>query len=218
MIDLHVHTLFSDGVLIPSELVRRLQSLNYAAVAITDHSDSSTLDFIIPRITRVSEDLNRSQSVKVIPGIELTHIPPELIGSLVERARDLGARLIVIHGETIVEPVARGTNRAGIEAGADIIAHPGLISPEEVKLAAEKGVYLEITSRAGHCLTNGHVAKRATELGAGLILNSDAHAPGDFITEAFAGRVVEGAGLGPGSLASLLSNSRQLLERVGYPL
>ena len=116
MIDLHTHSLFSDGELIPSELVRRFESLGYSAVAITDHSDSSTLDFIVPRIFQVAEDLNQSQSVRVIPGIELTHIPPNRIGPLVKKARELGAKLVVIHGESIVEPVAPGTNRTRASA------------------------------------------------------------------------------------------------------
>jgi putative hydrolase len=218
MIDLHTHSLFSDGALIPSELVRRVEAMGYLAVAITDHVDSSNLDHVVPRIVRVAEELNHAQSVKVIPGIELTHVPPVVIPSLVRRAREMGARLVVIHGETIVEPVAPGTNRAGIEAGADVIAHPGLIRPEEVKLAVSKGVFLEITARKGHSLTNGHVAKLATEAGARLILNSDSHAPGDFMTEVFARKVVQGAGLPSESLQQFLSNSRLLLGGIGFPL
>lgn len=215
MIDLHTHTLYSDGALIPSELVRRLESLNYDAVALTDHSDSSNIDFIVPRIVQVAEDLNGSQTVNVIPGIELTHVPPGRIGPLVKRARQLGARLVVIHGETIVEPVAPGTNRAGLEAGADVIAHPGLITEEEVVLAAKEGICLEISARKGHSLTNGHVARLAGEAGATLILNSDAHAPGDFMNRDFAGKVIQGAGLPTDGLNRLLSNARSLLEKIG---
>ncbi len=218
MIDLHTHSLFSDGALIPSELVRRFEAMGYLAVAITDHVDSSNLDHVVPRMVRVAEELNHAQSVKVIPGVELTHVPPVFIPSLVRRAREMGARLVVIHGETIVEPVAPGTNRAGIEAGADVIAHPGLIRPEEVKLAVSKGVFLEITARKGHSLTNGHVAKLATEAGARLILNSDSHAPEDFLTEVFARKVVQGAGLPSESLQQFLSNSRLLLGGIGFPL
>jgi len=218
LIDLHTHPLFSDGVLIPSELVRRLEFMGYSAVSITDHADSSLLDFTIPRIVQVAEDLNRLQSVKVIPGIELTHVPPPEIGPMVKRARELGAKLVVIHGETIVEPVAPGTNRAGLEAAADIIAHPGLITLEEATLAAKKGIFLEISARAGHSLTNGHVARLADEVGANLILNSDAHAPRDFMTRDFASQVVQGAGLLPSALSTLLANARQLLEKIGYPL
>ena len=218
MIDLHTHSLFSDGELIPSELIRRFESLSYSAVAITDHADSSNLDFIIPRIIKVASALNSFQSVKVIPGIELTHVPPKLIKSLVEQARELGAGVVVIHGESIVEPVAPGTNRAGLEAGADILAHPGLISPEDAGLAAEKGVLLEISARAGHSFTNGHVARLANEAGAGLILNSDAHSIHDLMTEEFARKVVEGAGLPPHSFSTVQTNARQLLEKIGYPL
>ena len=216
MIDLHTHSLFSDGVLIPSELIRRFEVLGYSAVAITDHADPSNLDNIIPRIVKVAELLNSSQSVVVIPGIELTHIPPKLIAANVDEARNLGAKLVVIHGETIVEPVPPGTNKAGIEAGVDILAHPGLLKKEEARLAAEKGVFLEITSRKGHSYTNGHVAKMARETNARLVLNSDTHAPGDLMTEKFASQVIEGAGLPPGYLSTVLSNSRQMLEQIGY--
>lgn len=218
MIDLHTHTFFSDGVLIPSELVRRLEAIDYDAVALTDHADSSNLDFIVPRIVQVAEDLNHAQKVKVVPGIELTHVPPSLIEPLVKKARELGARLVVIHGETIVEPVAPGTNRAGLEAGADIIAHPGLITEGDVELAAEKGVCLEITSRRGHSLSNGHVAGLASKAGARLVLNSDAHAPGDFMTDAFAQKVIQGAGIPSDGLNLLLSNARELLEKIGCSL
>ena len=218
MIDLHTHSLFSDGELIPSELVRRFEAMGYSAVALTDHVDSSTLDFIIPRIMKVAKDLEKAQSVTVVPGVELTHIPPPLIGPMVRKARELGAALVIVHGESVVEPVAPGTNRAGLEAGADILAHPGLITREEAALAARKGSFLEISGRSGHSFTNGHVARVAIETGARLLLNSDAHGPGDFMTEEFAGKVVEGSGLPGGSLEDLLSNSRLLLKKIGYPM
>ena len=51
-----------------------------------------------------------------------------LIAPLSCRARALGAQIVLVHGETIVEPVPPGTNHQAIEAGVDILAHPGLIS------------------------------------------------------------------------------------------
>ena len=214
MIDLHTHSLFSDGELLPSELVRRVEVLGYAALAITDHGDASNLDWIVPRIVRVSQELNESQGVRVVPGIEITHAPPTTIQSLVTRSRELGAELVVIHGETTVEPVAPGTNRAGLEAGADIIAHPGLITIEETKMAAERDIYLEISARGGHSFTNGHVARLAQETGARLVLNSDAHAPRDLLTQDFAGTVAEGAGLPHDFFHAMLGNAERLLERI----
>ena len=137
--------------------------MGYEAVAITDHADSSNLDFVISGIVKVADDLNGSQSVRVVPGVELTHVPPKLIGPLSRKARELGAKLVLVHGETITEPVAPGTNRAALEAEIDILAHPGLITASEVKMASEKGILLEISARKGHSFTNGHVAALGME-------------------------------------------------------
>ena len=193
MIDLHTHSLFSDGVLVPSELVRRAVMKGYEVIAITDHADASNLDFIIPRVASVCWDLSRRWKIKALPGIELTHIPPETFAELTERARSLGAAIVVAHGETLVEPVHPGTNRAAIEARVDILAHPGLLTQEEAELAAKNGVYLEITSRKGHSLSNGHVARLAGETGAKLVIDTDSHEPGDLITDEFARSVLLGS-------------------------
>jgi histidinol phosphatase-like PHP family hydrolase len=210
MIDLHTHTLFSDGELIPSELIRRAEARGLRAIALSDHSDMSTLDWALPRIVRACEENNAVRKVLAIPAVELTHVPPALIGKYAARARELGARLVLVHGESPVEPVEPGTNLAAIEAGVDILAHPGLITEAEVKLAAQRGVFLEITSRRGHSLTNGHVASLAVRLGAGLVLNSDAHAPGDLIDAAFARTVALGAGLSPERYARLRADMERL--------
>jgi len=211
VIDLHTHSIFSDGVLVPSELVRRAEVLGIKAIGITDHADASNLDFIIPRIVTVAERLNRVNHIKTVPGIELTHVPPSQIGPLAEQARSFGAKIVVVHGETIAEPVVPGTNRAALSADIDILAHPGLISEEEVIMAAEKGVFLEITARKGHSLTNGHVAKLARKQGAELILNSDAHEPSDLITEQQAREIVLGAGLSQDDFERMQKNAASFL-------
>ncbi len=214
MIDLHTHSLFSDGVLVPSELVRRAVMKGYEVIAITDHADASNLDFIIPRLAAVCEELSRRWKITALPGIELTHIPPETFTELTERARSLGASIVVAHGETLVEPVHPGTNRAAIEARVDILAHPGLISREEAGLAVKNKVYLEITSRKGHSLSNGHVAQLAGEVGAKLVIDTDSHEPGDLITDDFARTVLLGAGLSTERAAEVLKNSRALADKA----
>jgi len=195
-------------------LIRRLENLGYESAALTDHADSSNIDFMIPRIVNVAHELNNAQSVRVIPGVELTHIPVPLIHLLVQKARDLGAKLVVMHGETIVEPVAAGTNHAALEAGVDILAHPGLLDLKDAKLAAEKGICLEISARSGHSLANGHVYQCAKETGANLIVNSDGHSPSDLLSEKFAKKVVMGAGMPANSFHTLLDNSRELINRI----
>ncbi|PMP63408.1 MAG: PHP domain-containing protein [Caldimicrobium thiodismutans] len=194
MFDFHCHSVFSDGELIPAEIWRRVKVLNYTAIAITDHADPSNFEFILENLLKIKASF-QGLTPKMLVGIEITHVPPELIPELIKRAREKGADLVVVHGETIVEPVAEGTNRAAILGGADILAHPGLIREEEVKLAAEKGVFLEISGRKGHSLTNGHVVKLAKKFGAPLVINSDAHSPSDFLTKDLALKIALGAGL-----------------------
>lgn len=195
MIDLHSHTFLSDGALVPAEQLRRVEVLGYQALAITDHGDSSNIDFLIPRTLRAAKELNPLSPTRLIAGIEFTHVPPALIAPLTKEARKLGAELVVVHGETPVEPIIPGTNLAAIEAGVDLLAHPGFITEEEARLAAEKGVFLELSSRRGHCLTNGHVARMAEKTGAKLAVNADAHHPDDFMTAEMAEKVALGAGL-----------------------
>jgi histidinol phosphatase-like PHP family hydrolase len=214
MIDLHTHSLFSDGELLPSELIRRASVIGCQAVAITDHADSSNLDWVIPRVVRVCQDLKAHWQVRAIPGVELTHIPPDLISPLTVRARTLGAQIVLVHGETIVEPVPPGTNQQAIAAGVDILAHPGLIAEEEVVLAREKGVFLEITARKGHSLTNGHVARLAKKVGASLVLNTDTHAPDDLISQDYALKIALGAGLTNEDFERMQENAWKILDRM----
>jgi histidinol phosphatase-like PHP family hydrolase len=214
MIDLHTHTVFSDGELIPAELVRRARVAGYQAIGISDHADSSNLELILNNILPFARNDGHFFDINVFCGVELTHVPPGLIGDLVERARAKGADHVVVHGETVVEPVAEGTNLAAIEAGVDILAHPGLISEVEVELAARRGICLEITTRKGHSLTNGHVVSLARKYGAKLVINNDAHAPGDLISLDMRRKVALGAGMSFEEYEQAEQNSRQLVQRM----
>ncbi len=209
MIDLHTHSLLSDGILLPSEMLQQAKSTGITTLAITDHVDLSNIDWVIPRLVNVCQHL-KGQGVCLIPGAEITHVPPELIASLVEKARELGAMLVIVHGETISEPVPLGTNLAAINSDIDILAHPGLLTQEEAELAKQRGVALEITARKGHCLTNGLVAKIAQKVGAKLVLNTDAHTDTDLITLEKAEKIAHGAGIE--DFKMLIENSRQIVD------
>ena len=189
MIDLHTHTTFSDGELIPSELVRRAEVLGYTAIGITDHADYTNIEHIICSVSK-AKYLEGILDIRILPGVELTHVPPQKIAQLA-----LGAQVIVVHGETPVEPVAPGTNRAALEAGVDILAHPGFITLEEAEMARDNDVCLEITSRSGHNITNGHVVQMAIQAGAKMVVDTDAHAPEDLIDSERAIQIAFGAGL-----------------------
>lgn len=214
MIDLHTHTVFSDGVLIPFELVRRAEAAGYKGLAITDHADYSNISLILPRLNEALEKLRPMVDMSLLAGVELTHVPPPMIRELVEKARELGAQIVVMHGETLVEPVKAGTNRAAIEAGVDILAHPGLITDEDAARAAELGVCLEITTRKGHSLSNGHVATAARRAGARLVIDNDAHEPSDLVSRDQMVRIGLGAGLSPAEVEQAFANSREIIEKA----
>ncbi|WP_448873311.1 histidinol phosphate phosphatase domain-containing protein [Desulfobulbus propionicus] len=214
MIDFHSHTFFSDGALVPSEHVRRVEQMGYRAIAITDHADSSNIGILIPNLIRVARDLNAVNRTQLIVGVELTHVPPPLIAPLAAESRALGAQVVVVHGETPVEPVLPGTNRAALEADIDLLAHPGFITEEEAVLAARKGILLELSGRKGHSLTNGHVAQMARKTGALLAINADAHAPGDFLSSEMAQKVGLGAGLSLEEYLQVRRNMEQLLAKI----
>jgi len=214
MIDLHTHTIFSDGVLLPSELARRAEAIGYEAIGMTDHCDSSNIDFVVPRIVKAAETLNKHWKIKVIPGVELTHLPLEEMEPLVKFARENGAKIVIGHGETLSEPVLKGTNRRAIECGVDILAHPGHITEGDARLAGEKGVLLEITTRKIHLIANKHVAQVARATGAKLVLNNDAHEPEDLVTEKKAQKVLINAGLSQADIEEVFKNSKEFVGNL----
>ena len=214
--DFHTHTSLSDGDLSPIEIIRRASVNNYGVVALTDHAATGDMKRIIPQIVEVCALARRYWNILAIPGIELTHVPAKAIAETAKEAKELGAWLVVVHGETIVEPVEKGTNLSALQSpDVDILAHPGLLSLEEARLAAEKGIFLEISARKGHSLTNGHVALMAQKADATLLLNSDAHGAGDLLTAAFAEAVLRGSGLDDGACRQILTaNAEALVKKV----
>ncbi len=215
-IDLHVHSFLSDGVLLPSELLRRVVVKGYRAIAITDHADASNMEELVTGLVRFARQQEGDFPLTFIPGVELTHVAPRSIAPLAQRAKELGAGLVVVHGETVSEPVRSDTNRAAVECPTvDILAHPGFITLEEARLTVENDIYLEITSHRGHCLTNGHVANIARQAGARLVVNTDTHTPQDMIDQEMARRVAAGAGLNEAEVeAATVTNPQALVQRA----
>ncbi|MFA4825078.1 MAG: histidinol phosphate phosphatase domain-containing protein [Methanoregula sp.] len=195
MYDLHTHTILSDGEMLPIELIRRMAVIGYTTVAITDHADTSNTEEILATLARV-RDSAQIYGVRLLCGVELTHVPPTQIAGLAKSAKELGADIVIVHGETPVEPVAPGTNHAACGCRyVNVLAHPGLITIKDARLAAKNGIAIELTSRGGHNRTNGHVAQIARQAGCQLVVDSDAHAPHDILTGQEKFIVAKGAGL-----------------------
>ncbi len=215
--DFHTHTYLSDGVLSPVELIRRACVREYTAIAVTDHVGLWGQERVLEILVRECEMATAEMGILAIPGVELTHVPPAKIHEAATRARSLGAQIVICHGESIVEPVAEGTNRAALESPeVDVLAHPGLLSEEEARLAVEGGTILELSARRGHSLTNGHVASLGRAVGAHMVVDSDAHAPEDLLTESLAEKIARGAGLRQAEAATVLrTNPEGLISRLG---
>jgi histidinol phosphatase-like PHP family hydrolase len=214
--DFHCHTYLSDGELSPVELIRTASVNGYTAMAITDHGGMGFLADRFRELRREVEIAIRHWPIQVLVGVELTHLPPEAIAEAAANARAVGAQVVVVHGETMVEPVPPGTNLAALScADVDVLGHPGLLSVEEAELAARNGKFVEISARRGHSLSNGLVVQRCLAAGAPLLVDSDGHGPDDLLTEARARSVALGAGVPEERLVEvLIDNPQRLLAKV----
>ncbi len=211
MFDFHTHSLLSDGCLLPSELARRYEEKGFKAIAITDHVDISNIKRVVAEITCFCKNWPKNR-IKVLPGVELTHIPLEQFGLLTKYARKHGIKIIVAHGESPVEPVLKGTNKAALNSDINILAHPGKITKEDALLAKKRGIFLEITCRIGHSKTNRHVAKIAKNTGAKLVFNSDCHLPEDIPDLKIFKKNAQKAGITAADFARCQKTAQKLLN------
>src|SRR4030066_481286 len=196
--DFHTHTFNSDGILSPIELIRRAFVKGYSAISISDHVALGSLGRVIKETSDDCALARDYWDILAIPGVELTHIPPRAISEVAKKAKEMGAWLVVVHGETSVEPVGKGTYLAAVQSPyVDILAHPGLITAEEASLAAKNNIFIELTARKGHSTTNAHVASVSQKAGARLLVNSDAHDESDLLTPSLVESILSQANLNP---------------------
>jgi hypothetical protein len=64
LIDLHIHSTYSDGILTPTELVDLASRIGLKAIALTDHDTMAGLPEALAR--------GREQSIEVVPGVEIS--------------------------------------------------------------------------------------------------------------------------------------------------
>lgn len=218
-VEFHSHSIFSDGILLPAALIREAEIRGHSALAITDHVDASNLEDVTKTLVRFAKEMRGKLPIKFIPGVEVSYIKPQYVADYCRRARKLGARVVIVHGESPVEPVYPGTNHAAVkEKGlCDILAHPGNITEEDAILAAKNGVYLELTARKGHRDGNRHVAEMARQYKAQLIVDTDCHNESDLITQEQAFNICKEAGLtDEEAIQTIRDNPQALLKRIGY--
>lgn len=194
MMDFHIVINAYDG----SVGMRAAAALRYASLAgirfaglvlQSDGTDFSGVDPLVRQVRRLSLYAN----VEARVGVELCHVPPALLPSVIREARIAGAELVMVYGETLADQVETGTNFAAIGAGVDVLAHPGLIDEQAAAFAAEKGVALEFTSCPRHALTNAHTAAMALRFGCPLVRGSAASCAAEITTRTAWPLVIRGA-------------------------
>jgi histidinol phosphatase-like PHP family hydrolase len=215
--DFHMHSFYSDGSSHPLEVAYRAKVAGHKAIAITDHVGLSDAAHVMGHLVKACREATEDWGLLVVPGVELTYVPPRHIAAAAKAARKAGAVIVIVHGETLNGPTPSGTNAAAVRAtGVDVLAHPGLIAPKDAQAAAENGVFLEVSAKVNHSLSNGHVVRTGQKAGASFLVNSDAHTPEMILTDERARQVATGAGLAGDALEDALRRSpRELLKRHG---
>ena len=197
LIDLHSHSILSDGTLPIEEMVAAAERHCYEAYAVTDHAfgdDPHYLD-TVSEVRRQIDQLRSDTPMRLFAGVELTDFEPEDIAGAAETVRRFGAQVVVVHGECPTLVVPAGTNAAAVRCGeVDILAHPGLLTERDADEATSRGVYLEISARQGHCWSNGHVYQTARKAGAFLLVDSDAHEEAGLLSVPKVSALIRGAG------------------------
>jgi histidinol phosphatase-like PHP family hydrolase len=199
VIDLHSHSTISDGTLSVEEAVAAAERHGYTALAITDHVTDGTGGYaeIVGEVRAEIERLRPQTRVQLFAGVEITDFPPDRIAWMAQRVRQLGAEVVVVHGECVSMTVIPGTNAAAIRApGVDILGHPGLVTDEDAVEAARRGIYLELSAKGGHSWANGHVYATARRAAANLIVDSDAHDEVGLLSVSRVHAVLRGAAAG----------------------
>ncbi|MCH5276380.1 MAG: histidinol phosphate phosphatase domain-containing protein [Desulfovibrionaceae bacterium] len=215
MLDLHVH-IAPDGQapgLLPAEALRLAALRGLRAVGLVVRSDGS-LNLSLRRLGEQVRALGLYANVDARVGVELIHVPPALLPEAVADARKAGAELVLVHGESLADTVAEGTNLAAVEAGADILAHPGLVDDQTAAYAAEKGVALELSACPRHCLTNAHVAAMAERHGCLLAPGGNAHTPEEFLRLPPWMAVCQGAAFSATQTERFRSSTTGLMKRL----
>ena len=218
-IDFHTHSIFSDGMLLPAALAREAEMKGHEAIGIADHVDASNIEEVVKALTKFVREQGASLACRVIPGVEISYVPPKDIAKYAKLAKKLGAKVVVVHGQSPVEPVYPGTNLEAVKLKGlvDILAHPGNdLTEQEGRLAKENGVFLELSAKKGHNGGNRHVADIAKKTGAKLLVDTDCHNETDLITQEQAFNIARDAGLSDQeAVKAVVDNPRELLNRIG---
>jgi DNA polymerase (family 10) len=192
--DLHVHTLWSDGRDSTEGVLWAAHALGYSYVAITDHSPTAAASRVLT-IDRLRQQAAEIDALRLrYPGLTILHgTEVDILGDgsldfpdhILEGLDIVLASLHESHGHAPEELLARYI-RAMEHPLVNVITHPANRTPGRsegyaldwaafFEVAARTGTAVEVDGAPGHLDLDGHLARRASEAGATLTVDSDGH-------------------------------------------
>ena len=193
--DLHAHTRATDGKNSIEEMARAARKLGYAYIAITDHSkavkvagglDEQALAKHLKKIEKVNEKLS---GIRVLKGVEVDILGDGTMDLNDDILKECEVVIAAVHyhfnlpEKEMTKRIIRGISNRYV----NILAHPTgrlilerepyRVNLEEViKVAVNEGVVLEINAHPARLDLNDIHSRMAKEMGAKLVINTDAHA------------------------------------------
>lgn len=192
LLDLHIHSHFSDGKLSIAEIVDLYGKKGFSAIAITDHlADSRSLTGFVTRklnlsltaetmsryLTTLHEEARRAwrqYGMLLIPGVEIT---------LNSWSRKTGAHLVLLGVDGDIDPDQSVEELlAAHRRYFSIAAHPLWEEPYEFKTTYlwEHRVRLAPLFDAWECATGGRFSPEVYNSGLPVVASSDFHGPTRF--------------------------------------
>ena len=192
--DLHIHTVWSDGLCTIGEVAKRAREKGYEYIAITDHSQSLkiagglSLDELEKQHKEIRSLNEKMDGFTILTGIEADILPGGEIDCPDEILKDTDLVIASVHSafkqdrETMTARVISAIENKNV----DIIGHPTgrLLSRRDgydldlervLEASADCDTILEINSSPDRLDLNDINARRAKEKGIKIAINTDAH-------------------------------------------
>ncbi|HIK00411.1 TPA: PHP domain-containing protein [archaeon] len=159
ILDVHLHTIFSDGINTPAEMAAQVKRLKIDGFAITDHNTVKG--------QKIAREAAKKLKLTFVPGIEVSSLEGHVLGLFITENIPK-----CLSAEETVERIHE-------QGGIAIAAHPYDHFRESVKdlVRKVKFDYIEVyNTRAPFLPDNWKAQKVAKELGLKITAASDAHA------------------------------------------
>ncbi len=194
--DLQMHTTWSDGRASVEEMLEACAELGHEYFAVTDHSQALAMTGGLDeeKLRRQWEEMDeveaRHDGIRLLRSLEVDVLEDGSLDLADDLLEELDLVVVAIHSKFDLDPDAQTERlvRALRHPQADVLAHPtgrliGRRDPYDFDLdavletAVEEGVALELNAHPDRLDLKDTHLMRAVELGAKIVVSTDAHRP-----------------------------------------